>query len=194
MLTRLLPAALVLTNLAALSSDSSACEPRVRYTMYRPATQQVVYVQYRPAVAPVVPPPPTIVQPSAFEASAGATVTLSQNFLGSQAGFVLLNAGDAVIQCEVLGWDASKVTFKLPSIGVKQPISTRLDVVLTTGQVAVSHSLRLLPPPVFTVHEAVPASPAPVAGLRGPSAKAETAGMVLRPSSATFTVGASVSE
>lgn len=178
MFPRLISTAMLFGTLAAFSQDAQGCDRFGRLSNYRPAAARMPYVQRmlsdqrRPyaaaptapprvarsvpaAPAPVAPsaPPPSVAQPQAFEAPAGATMTLSHNELGEQPGQVLLHLGVMVLRCDVLGWEATKVTFRLPEVLVQQALAGRLQVLLASGKPAVEYPVKLVTPPKVVVHD-----------------------------------------
>jgi hypothetical protein len=176
MFPRLICTALLVVAFAAGSPDALGCDRLARLANYRPAAARMPNVQrtlnnQRPAAAspaparvvrsvPVAPapaapsmPPPSAAQPAMLEAPAGATVTLSHHDLGEQPGQVVLHLGGMVLRCDVLGWEPTKVTFKLPEVLVQQPIAGRLEVSLAGGEPAVAYAVKLVAPPNIIVHD-----------------------------------------
>jgi hypothetical protein len=57
------------------------------------------------------------------------------------------------VRCDVLGWESTKVTFRLPEVLVEQPLPARLEVLMASGKPAVSYTVRLVAEPKVVVHE-----------------------------------------
>ncbi|MBI3468346.1 MAG: hypothetical protein HY000_35545 [Planctomycetes bacterium] len=98
-------------------------------------------------------PAPSTTEPATFDAPAGATLTLSHNDLGEQPGRVMLRLAAMTVRCDVLGWESTKVTFRLPEVLVEQPLAARLEVLMASGKPAVSYAVRLVAEPKVVVHE-----------------------------------------
>ena len=69
-----------------------------------------------------------VVKPSQPELIVGSTVTASANFLGSEKGFVFVQLGSATLQCEIITWTASSVTFKTPNLGLRDACESHIGI------------------------------------------------------------------
>ena len=140
-----------------------------------PAPRVVQQAIARPAPQPVIPAPVLVadvpdpapaapvsiasvrtamqVEPQSLEAPAGAMLTLSQNDLGEQPGQVLLRLDSMLLRCEVLGWESTKVTFRMPEVLVEQALPGRLEVVLASGKSAVTYAVKVIAEPKVVVHD-----------------------------------------
>jgi hypothetical protein len=93
----------------------------------------------------------------------GATVTLFANFLGPNAGCVLLNYAGTAIECEVLDWRQNSVTLQLPRWGLVEPKAAEIWIVLQDGRVAERIPIRFVSAPDIVIHDETVSAPTPPA-------------------------------
>ncbi|MEM6331227.1 MAG: hypothetical protein AAF790_13390 [Planctomycetota bacterium] len=92
-------------------------------------------------------------RPKTSELTVGSMVTAPTNFLGKEEGFVLLKMGPAVHECCILSWQANKVTFLVPDMGLKAKVAATLQLVRPDGTVVRSYGVTLVRKPDLIVHD-----------------------------------------
>lgn len=168
------------------SSVYYAPPTRVIHTVPR-VTHHVAYpsisIAHKPIIAPLAPAPS-----SSTEVEVGSTLTATAGFLGVDPGFVLLQVGSAKLQCEVIDWTASTVTFRMPSLGLTRRASAKLELVRPNGTIARNFRVRLKPKADLIVHAGELAPSGSLAsGLSVTPGTADTAGLQLTGSAASLT-------
>lgn len=91
----------------------------------------------------------------------GSTVTAPGRFLGDETGAVFLRVGPTCLECEVLEWCSTGVTFVVPNMGLGPAAPASLEIVRADGRIASNYGVCLVRKPDLIVHEPTPAqSPA----------------------------------
>lgn len=115
----------------------------------------------------------------------GSTLRVRGNFFGDVTGFVILRISGTSLRSEVTHWSPTSITFNLPDVGVEDDTPARLDVLLTSGQIAKSIRVTLVPReeieelPSDTAREE--ASSAPVAPVENAVSESVDGGLTLTP-------------
>jgi len=163
----------------AFTGTASACNSRgYRHVSYysQPTTTRIVrtvHVSHLPTivtqpvsvstVALVTKKAKIVIKPDLSELIVGSTVTASANFLGSEQGFVFMQLGSATLQCDIIDWTASSVTFKMPNLGLRMPTNATLELVRPDGRIVRDFKVALTPKAGLVQHSgsdtlAIPAS------------------------------------
>ncbi|MEM6798176.1 MAG: hypothetical protein AAF589_01555 [Planctomycetota bacterium] len=90
---------------------------------------------------------------SSSELTVGSVVTAPTNFLGKEEGFVLLKMGPAIHECCIYDWQANKVTFQVPDMGLRTKIGAELQLVRPDGTVVRSYKVTLVRKPDLIIHK-----------------------------------------
>ena len=98
----------------------------------------------------------------ATEITVGATVTAPARFLGNEVGCVFLQVGPAMLECEVVEWSPTSVTFVVPNMGLGPITAGRLQIVRGDGDLIRDYPVRLIRKPDLIVHK----EPTPVGARR----------------------------
>ncbi|MEZ6120261.1 MAG: hypothetical protein R3C28_27325 [Pirellulaceae bacterium] len=149
---------------AAVSSSSNVRTYSRSYSQphyVRPASPTTVHppVVVERIVHSAVVAPPVASQVPTFPA--GATLSLSANFLGEQPGNVFLVFDKIKLPVAIQTWSNESVTVTLPAMAIKEAVRVRLDVVRPDGSLGMSQSLRITSPAPVIVHAPGAASPLP---------------------------------
>lgn len=178
------------------ATGADACDTVYRTSYSVPVTRVVHRVSYpsitlhsRPSISHITHYPPAPAPSSRTEIEVGSTLTANAGFLGADQGFVFLQVGSAKMQCEVVGWDATSVTFRTPNLGLVRRSSAKLEVVRPNGTIARNFRVTLKPRADLVVHEGSALSSAGSLATVAPAAPgiADTAGLSLNGSAGTLT-------
>ncbi|MEN0111134.1 MAG: hypothetical protein AAF805_10465, partial [Planctomycetota bacterium] len=93
------------------------------------------------------------------EITVGSTVTAPARFLGNEMGCVFLQVGPAVLECEIVSWSPTSVTFVVPNMGLGPITAGKLQIVRGDGDIIREYPVCLIRKPDLIEHE----SPAPSA-------------------------------
>jgi hypothetical protein len=116
--------------------------PVVRYTVATTAkvvTPDVV----KPAVVHVIEKLPEIAQ--------GSIVHARVRFAGRDAGEVTVVSGGLEMQCEILDWTPTMVTFRMPPIDIVSDVNVSVQVFSGNGKLVKSVKAMLIPPVDFRI-------------------------------------------
>jgi hypothetical protein len=87
-------------------------------------------------LADVAPAPIVGQSASLTQVPAGATITLTGQSFGGQAGRVGVAAGDLVMPAQVMSWSDSSITVTLPQVGVNSAAQAKFVVQRADGSLA----------------------------------------------------------
>jgi hypothetical protein len=119
---------------------------------------------------------------------------LARDFLPADSGYVLLHLGDATINCEILQWSSSNVTFRTPELGLRNLVDGELEVVRPDGRIIRSFEVTLAPRPALVIKTEIPNVPAvPSDDGDMPEKTAEAGGLTLEPANMEASERAAVS-
>lgn len=157
----------------SLSEEAEACERNNRVVYAR--TSYIVHA--KPIVKPAPKPTPVavataelkkneivVVKKKLVEIEYGSVVTAKVRFAGQEEGEVTIQSGNLELQCPVLEWSPSRVTFQLPDIETPYDSEVTLTIFKSTGAVAKRVEALILSDADFKVQ---PSSPSIT---RGPAA------------------------
>jgi hypothetical protein len=117
--------------------------------------------------APVPVAPPAVVTPKAVQVPQGGTLRLKANFLGSEAGHVILASGSLTLDCKIVDWNPQFVVIKLPQLAVTKATEANLVISTKSGDVKRSVAVIINPTPdieVIPTDEFVAKAPTEVLG------------------------------
>lgn len=151
---------------AALAAPAAAYTPCATIVAPQPTstvltkkayTPVVTSVQTATSVKPTFGRRPVVKQSNttrkATEITVGATVTAPARFLGNEVGCVFLQVGPAMLECEVVEWCPTSVTFVVPNMGLGPITAGRLQIVRGDGDLIRDYPVCLIRKPDLIVHE-----------------------------------------
>ena len=83
----------------------------------------------------------------------GATITAPARFLGSETGCVFLQVGPAMLECKIIDWKPTSVTFVVPNMGLGPITAGRLQIIRGDGDIIRDYPVALIRKPDLIVHE-----------------------------------------
>jgi hypothetical protein len=83
----------------------------------------------------------------------GATITAPARFLGSETGCVFLQVGPTMLECKIMDWKTTSVTFVVPNMGLGPVTAGRLQIVRGDGDIIRDYPIALIRKPDLIVHE-----------------------------------------
>jgi hypothetical protein len=111
------------------------------------------------------------------EVPSGSRITLFANFLGKEAGCVMLQLAGTSTPCNVVQWKSESVTVELPKVSLAEPKNVEVVVILPTGRIAKTFHLLLVNQPDVMVHQdTVPQPQPPAPGAQACSFATSTTG------------------
>lgn len=141
---------------AAYTPCSTIMAPQPTATVLTKTTYQPV-VETASSVKPSFGRRPVVKESTktrqATELTVGATVTAPARFLGSEVGCVFLQVGPAMLECEVIEWSPTSVTFIVPNMGLGPITAGRLQIVRGDGDLIRDFPVSLIRKPDLIVHE-----------------------------------------
>ena len=83
----------------------------------------------------------------------GATITAPARFLGSETGCVFLQVGPTMLECQIIDWKPTSVTFVVPNMGLGPITAGRLQIIRGDGDIIRDYPVALIRKPDLIVHE-----------------------------------------
>lgn len=83
----------------------------------------------------------------------GATITAPARFLGNDTGCVFLQVGPAMLECKIVDWKSTSVTFVVPNMGLGPITAGRLQIIRGDGDIIRDYPVALIRKPDLIVHE-----------------------------------------
>ena len=83
----------------------------------------------------------------------GATITAPARFLGNETGCVFLQVGPTMLECKILDWKPTSVTFVVPNMGLGPITAGRLQIIRGDGDIIRDYPVALIRKPDLIVHE-----------------------------------------
>lgn len=152
----------------------------VKKAVYQPVAAQLNACNHVSQVSTLTRRPNSSSRPSRVSSAdleVGSTVTAPTNYLGTEAGFVLLKMGPAVHECSVVEWTPRGVTFEVPDMGLSSNTTAELQLVRPDGSIVRNYRVNLVRKPDLIVHDKD--APGPSAGAITTANTAETSGLVM---------------